>query len=203
MSSTSITLPDDIQPRPHGERPRCAATNRSGSRCQKTPVPGATVCRYHGGAAPQVALAAARRVARNEAVADLAGRDIPPISDPGHSLLRAAGEMEALKDALGERAAALQEAQITVTDKQGQQALAAVITAYEQSLRGLSDTLVRILKLGLQDRQVRVQEAQSRLLVEAVTKALASPEADLTFDQIQTIRRLVAENLSNARTDVE
>jgi hypothetical protein len=39
--------------------------------------------------------------------------------------------------------------------------------------------------------------------VEAVTKALASPEADLTFDQIQTIRRLVAENLSNARTDVE
>jgi hypothetical protein len=69
--------------------------------------------------------------------------------------------MEALKDALGERAAALQEAQITVTDKQGQQALAAVITAYEQSLRGLSDTLVKILKLGLQDRQVRVQEPRA------------------------------------------
>ena len=35
----------------------------------------------------------------------------------------------ALKDALGTRAAAFQEAQITVTDKQGQQAIAAIITA--------------------------------------------------------------------------
>jgi len=44
------------------ERPRCTATNRRGTRCQKAPEPGATVCRMHGGAAPQVKAAAMERL---------------------------------------------------------------------------------------------------------------------------------------------
>lgn len=44
------------------ERPRCTATNRRGTRCEKSPEPGATVCRMHGGAAPQVKAAALDRL---------------------------------------------------------------------------------------------------------------------------------------------
>lgn len=41
---------------------RCKATNRQGKRCGKSPIPGGTVCRMHGGAAPQVKQAAMERL---------------------------------------------------------------------------------------------------------------------------------------------
>lgn len=41
---------------------RCSATNRQGKPCGAYAVPGATVCRMHGGSAPQVRRAAARRL---------------------------------------------------------------------------------------------------------------------------------------------
>lgn len=44
------------------ERPRCTATNRQGKRCGKEPIKGGTVCRMHGGAAPQVIAAAEERL---------------------------------------------------------------------------------------------------------------------------------------------
>lgn len=40
----------------------CKATNRQGTPCQRHPAPGATVCNLHGGKAPQVQTAAARRI---------------------------------------------------------------------------------------------------------------------------------------------
>src|SRR6185503_18633156 len=41
---------------------RCTATNRRQLRCERPAIPGGTVCRYHGGAAPQVQLAALERL---------------------------------------------------------------------------------------------------------------------------------------------
>lgn len=41
---------------------KCRATNRNGAMCGKYAVPGATVCRLHGGNAPQVRRKAAERV---------------------------------------------------------------------------------------------------------------------------------------------
>ncbi len=41
---------------------RCTATNRQGRRCGKPGIPGGTVCRLHGGAAPQVRDAAMARL---------------------------------------------------------------------------------------------------------------------------------------------
>lgn len=40
----------------------CSARNRDGSPCKASPIRGATVCRMHGGASPQVKEAAARRL---------------------------------------------------------------------------------------------------------------------------------------------
>lgn len=44
------------------DRPRCTATNRQGNRCGKSPIIGGTVCRMHGGAAPQVIAKAKERL---------------------------------------------------------------------------------------------------------------------------------------------
>lgn len=42
--------------------PRCRAHNQAGARCGLAPIHGGTVCQVHGGRAPQVKAAAARRV---------------------------------------------------------------------------------------------------------------------------------------------
>lgn len=42
---------------------RCTATSKStGERCRRSAIPGGTVCRWHGGAAPQVRAKAAERL---------------------------------------------------------------------------------------------------------------------------------------------
>ena len=45
------------------EERRCRARHRDGGRCKNWAIRGGTVCRYHGGSAPQVRAAAAERLA--------------------------------------------------------------------------------------------------------------------------------------------
>jgi len=40
----------------------CTATNRQGKRCGRYPIPGGTVCKFHGGGAPQVKRKAEERL---------------------------------------------------------------------------------------------------------------------------------------------
>lgn len=43
--------------------PRCSASSKqTGKQCGARPIPGGTVCRWHGGAAPQVQKAARQRI---------------------------------------------------------------------------------------------------------------------------------------------
>lgn len=46
----------------HPIRETCTATNRQGNRCGRPHIPGGTVCRFHGGAAPQVKQKAMERL---------------------------------------------------------------------------------------------------------------------------------------------
>ncbi|MFK5689584.1 HGGxSTG domain-containing protein [Ornithinimicrobium sp. LYQ92] len=62
---------------------RCKAiSKRTGNQCARTPIPGGTVCRWHGGSAPAVKAAADRRVqeatARADATRFAARTDIHP-----------------------------------------------------------------------------------------------------------------------------
>lgn len=59
-------------------RPQCTAKSKqSGERCRQTAVPGSTVCRFHGGSAPQTKQKAALRLAQlvDPAIATL-GREM-------------------------------------------------------------------------------------------------------------------------------
>lgn len=55
------------------DRPRCTARTTGGAPCRKYPIRGATVCRVHGGAAPQVKAKARQRL---EAAADRMAREL-------------------------------------------------------------------------------------------------------------------------------
>ncbi len=50
-------LPDTLKP-----STPCRATNRQGQPCGRHAIPGGTVCKFHGGGAPQVREAARRRI---------------------------------------------------------------------------------------------------------------------------------------------
>jgi hypothetical protein len=68
--------------------PQCTATaKQTGERCRRTAQPGTTVCRHHGGRAPQVQRAAKRRLALGEAVAELDRLGIPVEVDPSEAML--------------------------------------------------------------------------------------------------------------------
>jgi hypothetical protein len=70
---------------PHGAVPlgvTCRAKAKStGKRCKLTAIPGGTVCRRHGGGAPQVRQAAARRLALSAAYVAAADLGLP-VRDP-------------------------------------------------------------------------------------------------------------------------
>lgn len=52
MAQQDPEAPARVAPWTHAAQ--CQATNKQGLDCTRPAVPGATVCRYHGGAAPQV-----------------------------------------------------------------------------------------------------------------------------------------------------
>jgi hypothetical protein len=67
LSEALVVVPppgvDLMEPQHPLERPRCAAhSKQSGQPCKNWPLPGASVCRIHGGAAPQVKRSAQLRL---------------------------------------------------------------------------------------------------------------------------------------------
>jgi hypothetical protein len=67
--------------------PRCAGHNKAGLPCMMYPRTGATVCKRHGGHAPQVIAAAERRRQEAEAAAAAVTYGLPIKIDPAQALL--------------------------------------------------------------------------------------------------------------------
>lgn len=66
---------------------RCTATSRSGAPCKRQAIIGGTVCASHGGRAPQVKAAAARRLALGEAMGELSKLGVPIDVEPADAML--------------------------------------------------------------------------------------------------------------------
>lgn len=62
------------------DKPKCKATNNEGQPCGNHPLQGGTVCRYHGGSAPQVRQKAMERIL---AAADPAAAELIRIAKEG------------------------------------------------------------------------------------------------------------------------
>jgi hypothetical protein len=80
---------------PIKKRNQCVAHKKNGERCQKAPILGATVCRFHGGAAGHVKRAARARLenAADRLARQLLGMAEDPDTPP-------AVKLAALRDAL-------------------------------------------------------------------------------------------------------
>lgn len=147
---------------------QCSATAKStGNRCRRLSIAGGVVCLVHGGAAPQVRRKAAERVALAEALRRADHR--PPWEvlsdalDAADSLMRQA------------RMAAAEGGRVTVEQ------LDRLVDAIERAAR-----MAKVaLDAGVDERRVRLAEAQGVLLARVCGAVLAEHGLRVADDQVR------------------
>lgn len=152
--------------------------------CQLPPMRGGRVCRSHGGAAPQVRAAAARRLAEAEAAKSIADVVVGPIENPLDALARIAAEAVALKDHFANVVAQLKD-QYRFTDDRKQEQLDARVGLYERALDRAHKFLTDWVRLGFEERKARLDDARAQLVATAlrgVFTELRCPNCGFGFD---------------------
>ena len=170
---------------------RCTATaKRTGEQCRRAALSGANVCLLHGASAPQVRRAAARRVAREQAV-DLARiMDAPDVTDPAEALLQLASQAMGLVDAL--RLATSELESISETGWNGARQTAPTLDAYLSALQRAESIVGRINALGLAERRVALDEARLQLMADVMLAVVRHPDLALSPERQDRARELLA-----------
>lgn len=152
---------------------RCSAHRKDGAPCMQPPMTGQRVCRKHGGKAPAAMAKAEERQAVAAAEAKVAQlwpglASASPVKDPVELLERLAGGLEQMVDVLGQRVDALAhlEAGADLTRVRGQ------VLLFEKLLGHLRQTAVEMARLGIAERQVRIDEAIAGIVIGAAHAGL-------------------------------
>jgi hypothetical protein len=174
---------------------RCSARKSNGQPCKAYPIHGTTVCRVHGGSAPQVRAAAKARLAEAKARQEAAKyvHNAPELADPLGELLRVAGQMVAFKDFMGERVAQMQAEEYRYKSGQGLEQLRSEISLFTQAMSQVAKVIESMAKLDLEARRTRVQEQEIALLSQALDNILTRLE--LTDDQRSRSSTIIVEEL--------
>lgn len=204
------------------QKPRCKARRTNGQRCCAYPLQGADVCRAHGGAAPQVRAAAARRTAerKTQAALDRIMHVFGPNDsrvDPVHTLARllaqSARRAEFYADLLEQQYQREAEGEADADLPNGVRALIGHkygltkdgdSLPIEEAVRSLvaleadeRDRCAKYAKLALDvdldERMVRASEQQVTLVADALAATLS--DMGLSHGQQQEARAGVARRL--------
>jgi len=157
-------------------KPQCTARSKqTGERCKQRPVKGGTVCRFHGGAAPQVAAAAEQRELGAKADAEVrklwVGLDAAPaVTDPVASLARLAGALEQAVDVVGVKVNDLG----SVASGSSMQQLRGEVVLLERLLGQLRQALDAMARLGIAERHVELEQERAQLVTAAFLAALGA-----------------------------
>lgn len=200
---------------------RCTAHTRSGAQCSAPAVTDTTVCRMHGGSAPQV-LAKAQERSAERALRQAATRLGVPVDDPDPAgallglIAEAAGNVEFYRSLVEvlpthpEPDEAIADGEGNVHYRRGEtgvygrtyhqsgiptgEAKAHVLVQlYDAERDRLAKYVKDALQLGLDERRVRIAESDARRLFTAVVDAMA--DAGLSEEQGEAMRRAVAARL--------
>lgn len=181
---------------------KCSATARSGRPCAQPAVPGATVCRFHGGSAPQVAAAAAGRVAEQtskdlalKAVADWT-TDMVPL-DPGDVLLKVT-HVTWMQAAAHRAQLAAKEADggnpFVRYDSQGREWPSALALLEQTERKNAADMAAKAVGADLMGRHLRLQERYGDTIAAVAEQMVRefAPQLDLTDPEVRRrIRRVL------------
>ena len=186
-----ITCHHDTRRCPYTARKRqalkCAGHRTNGDPCKAYAINGGKVCAAHGGRAPQVKAAAALNVAERKAEGLLAGiLDFEPVTDPLTVLQQIAGRSVALVEVLEVVVAELRRIRY---ESQAEQIDGRVIV-YERALDRAAKVLTDLVKLGLDERVVRLQEREAAMVTSVFLGALG--DLGLSSEVQQAGRRAIA-----------
>ena len=168
---------------------RCIGTSRSGARCKRWPAPGASVCRMHGGAAPQVRAKAEERVKDQKARVLLASLGVPVRTDPITALQvcldEAFGNLDVLRAVIRERTAAADP----------DESLDGLIRLYMDERDRLHRVAKDSVALGIELRRSELGRDEMTAVVAVWKDVLADPSIGLTAAQGEAISRGVGASL--------
>ena len=188
----------------------CTATNRSGTPCKRAAVPGATVCRMHGGASPQVKAAAQRRLEYATAQQAAAQLGLKIDTSPQQALLDEVQRAAGMVAYYGQRVAELADQDpnrlvngvTRVEQREGFQAgttktVEATTNVWLRLWNEERDRLTRVaaaaLKAGIEERRVQLAEAQGALIADVIRRILG--RLNLTHDQQALVGEVVPQEL--------
>lgn len=189
---------------PHAQK--CVGTKQNGERCPSWAIRGATVCKVHGGLAPQVkAKAAVRDEVLNWGLNEIT-------VDPGETLLRLvsqsarraselAAELERLVMEHGLEGALVGTS--IVVDSRGDEHQVGEyvrgIAMLEAQERDRCANFCRLaVAAGLAERQVRLAERQGSLIADVLRAVLADPALGLTEAQRAALPAVARRHLAIA-----
>lgn len=180
---------------------RCSARTSRG-QCKKWAVRGATVCATHGGAAPQVRDAARRRLMAAEAGEQLARLGVAiettPIEALEAMLYEAAGNVAVLRSMIADLGRDDLYGRMYHDNGQetGEAKPHVLVVLYNQERDRLTKLAEACAKLGLDERRLRLAEAQVSRFLEAMTAAMG--DIGMGRDQTARFKKALADRLRGA-----
>lgn len=199
--------------RPHA---RCTAHTRAGNPCGQKPMAGQTVCRMHGGSAPQSIDAAERRRLERQALVAAEAFGLPREVDPHTALLEELHRTAGAVQWLGAIVADLEQDGIVwgrVKETHGTQlergtdngvTKAAAVNVWVRLWQEERDRLAKVAKtcvdVGIEERRVRLAESAGQQLA-AVIRAVLD-RLELTDGQRSLAVQVVPDELRRLAGDV-
>jgi hypothetical protein len=186
------------------ESKRCSATSkRTGQRCGLARIPGTTVCAKHGGAAPQVRAAAARRVAEQKVRAIAMKLDVGPqdvSTDPVALLNGMIHNGAVMMERFSRLVERCEDGQgLVYTSKSGMRQIRPEFAALRAERESLGRHLELWLKVSMAQAQVSRDQEKTQIidlvmmaLTTAVTSVLLRRGLDLTLHEefMEEFRRM-------------
>ena len=152
-------------------QPRCGATNRKGEPCAHRALAGQARCHYHGAASPQAQAAGQRRLAEARALATVEREGVRPLGSPIEALRELASEALTLKEFFRARVASLQELRY---QGGGFEQTRAELLLYERGLDRAQKFLSDLVRLNLDERRAKLEEAEVAMVGDAIIAGLTA-----------------------------
>lgn len=146
---------------------KCKAHSKlqGGNQCQLPPMAGQSVCGSHGGRTQRSKAAAAKRVTEANLRSTLGALTVVPVENPLAELQRLAGEARAWKELCASHVANLERMRYGM---EGGEAIRGEIILFERAIDRCLAILGTIAKLNIDERLVRIAEAQRDMVIEAL-----------------------------------
>ena len=194
-----------VQGSDSGHDGKCGAAKRKGGTCTQaagwgTDHPGIGKCKLHGGSTPNHQRSAQLELAR-QAITRL-GQQIPEDEATPTLIMiglvrESAGNVEFYR-----RAVATDDPQDLIWRETGpggaaKQVKSVWLVVYDEERDRLARYIKEAIGLGIEERRLRLEEADARTLMEGFSKAVTA--AKLSPEQTEVLRRVFADHLRQSR----